>query len=211
MEAGYQRILLAAALLLPGLAPATALAAPEGLIPDLDRRTIKLAKIDNENFEVGIAGGLFSIEDFETNPVTVASLTYHITEDFSVAARYGQTTAGKSSFERLSGDALLLDEEDRDLRFYDLSLAVNLFPGEAFLWDRWAVSSSFYVIGGVGATEFAGNQSLTLNGGVGYRMIANDFLSLNFQVRDHVFDTEITGEAKATHNLELSFGLSVFF
>lgn len=182
-----------------------------GLSPTIERREVKIAGIDTENFEIGISGGLLSVEDFESNPVTIAHLTYHITEDFFAQARFGQSNLGESSFDRLSGGASLLGTEDDQVSFYDLSLAVNLFPGEAFIWNRWAVNSSFYLIGGVGSTEFAASDRFTVNAGVGYRLIANDFLSLNFQVRDHIFDTEITGAEKSTHNIEVTAGLSVFF
>ena len=182
-----------------------------GLIPDFERREVKISDIDTENFEIGIAGGLLSVEDFETNSLGVASLTYHITEDFFVDARVGQSTVGQTSFDKLSGGASLLSSSDRDLEFYDLSLGFNLFPGEAFILNRWAVNSGFYLVGGVGSTRFAGNDEFTVTGGVGYRVIANDFLSFNFHVRDHVFETEITGDKKTTHNFELSAGISIFF
>ncbi len=196
---------------LPSSAEETLAIEDLGLTPVIERREVKIAGIDTENFEIGVSGGLFSVEDFESNPLSVAHLTYHITEDFFAQARFGQSNLGQSSFDRLSGGASLLGTDDDQVTFYDLSLGVNLFPGEAFIWDRWAVNSSFYLIGGVGSTNFASSERFTVNGGVGYRMIANDFISFNFQVRDHVFDTEITGEKKSTHNIELNLGLSVFF
>lgn len=220
METGYQRIFLMSALaiaLCAGVAPPHASADEEvesediGLIRTIERRAVKLADIDSENFEVGIYGGLLAVEDFETNAMVVGSLIYHVTEDFFVEARAGASEAGLSSFERLSGGANLLPADDRKLLFYDLSLGANLFPGEAFFLDKWAVNSSFFLIAGVGATEFAGNQAFTVNAGLGYRMIANDFLSFSFQVRDRMFDTEITGERKLTHNFEISTGISIFF
>lgn len=181
------------------------------LIQEPERRKVKISDIDTENFEFGISGGLLSVEDFETNSLVVGALKYHVTEDFFVEARFGQTKVGETSFEKLSGGASLLTDEDRNLAFYNLSLGVNLFPGEAFILNKWAVNSGFYLVAGVGATQFAGNEEFTISGGVGYRIIANDFLSLNFNVRDHVFETEITGTQKTTHNFEVSAGLSIFF
>ncbi|MBV1878685.1 MAG: outer membrane beta-barrel domain-containing protein [Pseudomonadales bacterium] len=181
------------------------------LVPKQERRKINIADIDNENFEIGLAAGLLSVEDFETNVLLVATLTYHVTEDFFVEARFGQSELGKTSFDKLSGGAKLLSSDDQDLLFYDLSIGLNIFPGEAFILDRWAVNSSFYFIAGIGSTDFAGNQEFTINGGIGYRILANDFLSLNFHVRDHIFETEITGDKKNTHNFEVSAGLSIFF
>jgi outer membrane beta-barrel protein len=232
METGLQRILLIAKLkvrlkqvsylgrylalaslgfALPATAEESLSIEDLGLTPVLERREVKIAGIDTEDFEVGISGGLFSVEDFESNPIAIAHLTYHVTEDFFVQARFAQSELGESSFDRLSGGAQLLGSEDKDITFYDLSLGVNVFPGETFIWDRWAVNSTFYFVGGVGATQFAGSDRFTINGGVGYRLIANDFLAFNFQVRDHVFDTEITGSKKATHNIELGAGFSIFF
>ena len=140
------------------------------LTPAIERREIEIAGIDTENFEIGVSGGLLSVEDFESNPVVIAHLTYHITEDFFAVARYGQSELGESSFDRLSGGASLLGNEDDQLSFYDLSLGINLFPGEAFVWNRWAVNSSFYLIAGVGSTEFASSDRFTVNAGVGYRL-----------------------------------------
>lgn len=196
---------------LPAFAEETLTIEDLELTPPIERREVKIAGIDTENFEIGVSGGLFSVEDFETNPITIAHLTYHITEDFFAQARYAQSELGESSFDRLSGGASLLGSADGEVSFYDLSLGINLFPGEAFILNHWAVNSSFYFIGGVGSTAFAETDRFTVNAGVGYRMIANDFMSFNFQVRDHVFDTEITGSKKTTHNIELSAGLSIFF
>lgn len=233
MEAGDWRIFLSRDWRLPRLEPVwvtgllgacfafAAVAAPEPEDPVADdstpiyaepaRKVVKIADIDTENFEIGVAAGLLSVEDFETNPVTIATLSYHVTEDFFAQARFGQSDVGESSFETLSGGAQLLADDDRSLSFYDLSLGVNLLPGEAFLWNRWAMNSSLFLIGGVGSTQFAGSDRLTVNAGVGYRVILKDFVTLNVSLRDHMFDSEVTGKDKQTHNFEFSAGISVFF
>ncbi len=217
METRNKSQLLALSLLAGTLISGTATAdddadrnAPD-IFPGIERRDVSLAALDTENFEFGISGGLLAIEDFESSALTVASLTYHITEDFFLEGRYGTSRAGETTFEKLSGSAQLLTDEEREVQFYDLSLGINLLPGEAFIGNRWAVSSGLFVVGGIGATEFAGDQAFTANAGVGYRVIANDMVSMSFTVRDRIFDTEITGEPKTTHNLEVSLGLSIFF
>ncbi|MEM7365101.1 MAG: outer membrane beta-barrel domain-containing protein [Pseudomonadota bacterium] len=181
-----------------------------GLLPEYEQEPIKIADIDSENFEIGAFGGVLSIEDFESSAVVGGSLRYHVTEAFFAEARFGTATAGETSFERLSGNVQLLPEDERDVTFYDLSLGLNLFPGEAFFFRR-AVNSGFYVVGGVGATSFAGNDELTINVGGGYQVIINDFMTIGFHIRDHMFESEVTGENKLTHNFEVSTGLSIFF
>ncbi len=184
---------------------------PAVIDPDLDRRDIKPAKIDDENFEVSAYVGIMSIEDFGSDSVFGARMAYHITEDFFMEGAYGSTTAGETSFELLSGAAELLTEEERDFTYYNVSLGYNVFPGEVFLWRERAFNSNFYLIGGVGSTEFAGDERFTANFGAGFRVVATDMFSLRLDVRDHLFDIDLLGEDKTTHNIEYHLGLSIFF
>jgi outer membrane beta-barrel protein len=86
-----------------------------------------------------------------------------------------------------------------------------LFPGEAFLGDGLAFNTALYVIGGAGITKFAGDNRFTLNFGVGYRFLATDWLAIHFDVRDHIFEIDLLGVNKTTHNLETHMGATVFF
>ena len=181
------------------------------LIPEVERHEVKLNEIDNENFEIGAQVGLMSVEDFGVNRVVTASAAYHITEDFFVQATYGMTTVGETSFEVLSGGAQLLSDDERDMTFYDLSLGFNIFPGEAFLARRWAMNSGLYLIGGVGSTDFGGDNHFTVNAGLGYRLIARDWIALRLDIRDYMFEHEILCESKLTHNFLNCSGLTLFF
>ena len=213
-----RQLLIRSSIVLMGMGFAASIQAAEtdedvldsSLLPEYEVEPIKVADIDSENFEIGAFGGVLSIEDFESSAVVGGSLRYHVTEAFFAEARFGTATAGETSFERLSGNVQLLPEDERDVTFYDLSLGINLFPGEAFFFRR-AVNSGFYVVGGVGATSFAGNDELTVNVGGGYQIIVNDFMTIGFHLRDHMFESEVTGESKLTHNFEVSTGLSIFF
>lgn len=178
--------------------------------PDLERRTVEKPAIDKENFEVGLYYGVLSIEDFDAGDVIGASLAYHITEDLFVEGTYGQSEGDKTSYEELSGGAQLLDDGDREYLYYNVSLGWNVLPGEAFFGKR-ALNSSFYLIGGVGRTEFAGDNWFTVNVGAGYRLLLNDWLALRIDVRDHLFDRDLFGEEELTQNIELRGGISYFF
>lgn len=182
------------------------------IIPaDLERQEIDIDAIDSEDFEISVYYGVLSIEDFGSNDVYGLRLAYHITEGVFLEAAYGQSEGGQTSFENLSGSAQLLTEEERDYKYYNLSAAYNLLPGETFIGKRWAFNSALYVIGGVGNTEFGGDDRFTVNFGVGYRLLFNDWLALHFDVRDHLFDSDLLGEEKTTHNFEFTGGFSVFF
>jgi len=179
--------------------------------PRIDRKEIKEAKIDTEDFEIGAFVGLMSVEDFGTNTVYGLRAAYHVTEDMFVEAAYGRTDTDKTSFERLSGAADLLTDDERKLSYYNLSVGYNLLPGETFIGSKRAFNSALYIIGGIGSTDFAGDNRFTLNFGAGYRLLLTDWLALHVDVRDHIFDIDVTGEDKTTHNIEISSGFSIFF
>ncbi len=97
------------------------------------------------------------------------------------------------------------------MSYYNISLGYNLLPGEAFITRRFAMTTDFYLIGGVGSTTFAGDDRYTVNFGAGNRLLFTDWLAVHVDFRDHLFDIDITGVDKTTHNLELSAGMSIFF
>ncbi|HLS79793.1 MAG TPA: outer membrane beta-barrel domain-containing protein [Steroidobacter sp.] len=179
--------------------------------PEVERREIRRARIDTENFEVGAYAGVLSIEDFESNAVYGARLAYHVTEDFFLEASLGRSRAGRTSYENLSGSAELLTDSERDYTYYALSLGWNILPGEVFIGRNRAYNSAFYLIAGIGATSFAGDDMFTVSGGFGYRILPTDWLAVHFNVRDHVYDTDLLGEKKIVNNLEAHLGLSIFF
>jgi len=179
--------------------------------PELERRTITEADIDSEDFEVGAFVGVMSIEDFGSNVVYGARGAYHITEDFFAEAAIGRSEAGETSFETLSGGAQVLTDSQRELTYYNLSLGYNILPGEAFIGEGHAFNSALYLIAGVGNTEFAEDSHFTINVGAGYRFLVNDWVALHVDFRDHIFDSDLLGKDKTTHNLEGTAGISFFF
>jgi outer membrane beta-barrel protein len=116
----------------------------------------------------------------------------------------------KSSAEIL-GNYDLSFGSDRKYKYYDLSLGYNLLPGEVFIGRNRAFNSAFYVVAGAGNTTFHDEDMFTLSFGGGYRILATDAIGLHFDVRDHLFDDDISGEDKTTHNIEFTLGLSWFF
>jgi outer membrane beta-barrel protein len=180
--------------------------------PQVERRDVKPPKIESSDFEAGGYVGFMSVEDFGSNTVYGARLAYHITEGLFAEATYGQTDAGKTSYENLSGSsAPLLTDSEREFKYYDLSLGYNLLPGEVFIGRNHAFNSALYVVVGAGSTSFAGDDYFTFVYGAGYRVLANDWLALHFDVRDHMLDIDVTGEDKSTHNIEFTLGATAFF
>lgn len=218
MESRIQHILLTlgiAAVLLPACAGAATnpdeLELEPLVVREPERREVKIDRIDSENFEIGGYGGLLNVENFGTNSTLGFRGAYHVTETFFIEGQYGTTTLGETSYERLSGGAALLTDDQRDLTYYNVSLGINLFPGESFLGSRWAFKGGLYLIGGVGSTDFAGDERFTINAGVGYRLIATDWLAFHVTVRDHFFQSDLLGEEEDYHNIEFTGAMTLFF
>jgi outer membrane beta-barrel protein len=183
---------------------------PDQIDPNIERRSIDEFDIDSENIEIGVFAGIISIEDFSSDVTAGLRLTYHINENLFVEASYAQATAGETSFEVLSGGLPFLTEEQRDYTYYDVSAAYN-FNGEVFFTDNWVFNTDFFLILGAGSTEFGGDERFTVNAGAGYRILVTDYLSVRFDVRDYVFNSDIIGPEKSVHNLTFTLSTSFFF
>lgn len=178
--------------------------------PDIERRKIKENKIDSENIELGIYGGVLNIEDFGSNDTFGITAGYHISEDFFVELQYGQSQGGRTSFDILSGGSDILTEEERELTHLHLSIAYQLH-GELFLGKNRAYNTNFFIIGGIGNTEFGGNEFFTTNFGGGLRIFFADWIAGRVSFRNYAFSHSLLGEKKSIQNLETQIGLSFYF
>jgi outer membrane beta-barrel protein len=185
---------------------------PAGVVqPQVRRQRITVPRIRSSNWEIGAHYGLLSIEDFGSHPAYGVDLAYHMTEDLFVRAEAGRSTGGLTSFETLGGNIRLLTEAERRFTYYDLGLGYNFLSGEAFFGRSRAMTSSFYVIGGAGATQFAGDKKFTVVAGAGYQVLPLDWMAVHVGFQDHMFQTDLLGSSKLTHNLEAGLGMTVFF
>lgn len=180
------------------------------ITPDLNRREITEDLLDSENWELGAYAGIFTIEDFGSNPVVGLRLAYHLTENFSLESSFGTTEAKESSIEVLGGGIQLLSDDEREYSYYNISIVFNILPGEVFIGKKTAYNSGFYLLVGAGNTNFNNNDYFTTTIGGGLRFYLNDFIALHATVKDHIFDIDLI-EDKQTHNIETSIGVSLFF
>ena len=216
MENWHKRILLAGVAITSALlsysAGAQSLDANEEVIsPDIERRTIERPAIDTEDFEVGMFVGILSIQDFNSEVVYGVRAAWHVTEDFFFEVDYGASKADLTSYEKLTGGPPLFEDSERDYSYYTLNLGWNALPGEVFILDDYAMKSDFYLIGGVGNTDFLGDNWFTVSLGVGYRLLINDWITWRVDVRDHIFDRDVFGLEETTNNIEWTTGITFFF
>ncbi|MDH3948890.1 MAG: outer membrane beta-barrel domain-containing protein [Gammaproteobacteria bacterium] len=182
------------------------------IMPEVQPRDVSEAAIDDESFEVGLYVGILNIENFGTEPLIGIKASYYATEDFFLQVNYGIAKAGLTSFEELGGQNVrLLTDDERDYTYYDFLAGYNIFPGEVFMTSKLTFNSSFYLVGGVGNTEFGGEDNFTTVLGTGYRIVLRDWLTWHIDFRDHIFKSDIISQSQITHNTELSTGVTLFF
>lgn len=214
MDNWHKRILLAGALCGSFTGFVQAQEAEESwqvIDPEVVPREIKPVAIDTEDFEFGAYVGMLAIQDFDADVLYGIRAAWHFSENFFFEANYGSSKGDLTSYEELSGGAPLFEDSERDYTFYDVNLGWNALPGEVFVFDKYAVKSDFYVIGGAGNTEFLDDNFFTLTIGAGYRLLMNDWVTWRVDVRDHIFDRDAFGQNETTNNLELSTGITFFF
>ncbi len=215
MESWFRRILLTA-VVLPSLVMVVPVQAAQDersvlvIEPQIDRRDVQEPEIDAGDFELALFVGSLSIEDFGVSLSQSVNLSFQVTPWGFIEGSYGQSTAELSSYERLSGAARFMDDNDRLLSYYFMALGVNLMPGEAF-WGRRAYNTSLYVVGGLGSVNFAGDDRSSVMYGVGYRLLLNDWLGVHLNVRGYLFDMDLLGEQKTMHSVGNQLGVSIFF
>ncbi len=217
MDVWRYRVLLMQAAVLLGSIGTTGIVWAEDRVmdkiitPDIERRQIKEAMLDTEDFEIGAYYGIMNVEDFGSNNVTGLRLAYHVSEDYFLEAAYGRTKLQKTTYEDLSGAVQLLTPDQRDMDYYNLSVGYNLFPGEVFIGEDWAFNTNLYVILGVGNTNFADEEHFTYNYGAGFRFFATDAITVHLDVRDHLFEHDVLGQKRDSNNLETHLGVTLFF
>lgn len=180
------------------------------VVPEVDRRGIRLPRFPTSDFEIGVLGGTYSTQNFGTSFVGGLRLGYHITEDFFVEGIYGLTNVTDKDFRLVLPGGIFPNEKER-LTYYNISVGYNVLPGEIFLGSAHAFPSQFYLIGGVGSTKLDTQRKPTFNFGAGYRVYFSDHAAIQIDVRDHVFSLDLLGQRQSTQNLELTLGLTGYF
>jgi len=189
--------------------------APQGepaiVEPQVTRRVVKTPKIKAKDFEVGAYFGAISIQDFGTNPLYGVRAAYHVSEDIFLEAYAARSKAGTTSLEDVFPDITVVSNSGRYFTYYDLDVGYNVLPGEIFFGRGRAFNSALYVTVGMGDVKFADKDQFALNFGVGERLLITDWMAIHLDVRDHIFETDLTGRTKNVDNIEATLGLTFFF
>ncbi len=190
-------------------APGTT-ATEQVVVPQVQRRELRLPKYPSNDWELGVFAGVYGTQNFGASGVAGLRVGYHITEDVFVEGAYGQTQVSDDSFRQILPGGVFV-ERTQKLATYSLSAGYNVLPGEVFIGRNRALASQLFVIGGVGRTTLAEQQRQTFNFGVGARVFFNDKVAARVDMRNHVFPLDLLGKRQNTQNLELTAGVAYLF
>ena len=180
------------------------------IVPEVERRELRLPRFPSRDFEVGAFVGTYATENFGASAVYGLRLGYHLTEDWFFEGTFGSTQVSDASFRQILPGGIFTSEKER-LSYYSVSAGYNLLPGEVFLGSRQARATAIYLVGGVGSTDFAGQKRQTFHVGFGWRILLGDRGALRVDLRDHIFSLDLLGQNQSTQNLEASVGFGFHF
>ncbi|MFZ5546597.1 MAG: outer membrane beta-barrel domain-containing protein [Pseudomonadota bacterium] len=194
-------------------APGTAGTQPANqqvIVPEVERRDVKVPRIPSNDFEAGLLAGTYSTQGFGASAVGGLRLGYHVTEDFFVEGVYAQTKVSDELFRQILPGGVYPNPSEK-LTYYNISVGYNLLPGEVFIGSSRAKASAIYLIGGVGSSKIVTQRKQTFNLGLGVRVFLADWAAVQVDMRDHMFSLDILGKRKNLQNLELTAGVTFFF
>jgi outer membrane beta-barrel protein len=180
------------------------------IVPQVDRREVKLPRFPSKDFEIGLFAGTYATQNFGSSLVGGLRAGYHVTEDIFVEAVYAQTKVTDEMFRQILPGGIFA-QETQSLTYYNLSAGFNVLPGEVFIGRNTAKASALYLIGGIGTTKFAQQNRQTVNFGLGTRVLFWERVAMQIDMREHIFSLDLLGKRQDTKNLELTAGFTLYF
>lgn len=202
---------LAMAAALPALAQTPAPPPEQLIVPQVERRDLKLPRYASNDFSAGLFAGSYATQNFGTSAVSGLRLGYHITEDIFVEGSYARSKVSDEDFRQIFPNGGIFPTARQSLSYFNVVAGYNLLPGEIFFGRGNARLSQGYIVAGVGSTNFAGLKRQTLSAGFGLRVVFKDWLAVQADVRDHVYSLDLLGKRTSTQNIEITAGLSFSF
>ena len=193
-----------------GMLAVNAALAQQVIVPEVERREVKLPKFPSKDIAVGLFAGTYATQNFGAAAVVGGRLGYHVTEDWFVEATLGQSKVSDEAFRQVLPGGIFTDPKEK-LSYYEFSAGYNLLPGEVFPTAKRAKATAIYLVAGVGSIKFNQQRSQTIAFGLGGRLLLTERAAVQFDIRDHIFSLDLLGKRQSTHNLELTGGFTYYF
>ena len=180
---------------------------------DLDakrrRRSAKERLVQKTNrHEIGVRGGQYVSDIFDSTYVVGGLYAYHLTEDFAVEASGSYTritSQGGPELERIF--SVLGGQKRRSLLFFSnlvwAPLHAKMQTGSSI------VHFDVQVTAGAGVVDSALSSGIAGNGGVGFMFLLGRAVALRIDLRDYVYRQELLTRRLIVNDLAITGGVSV--
>lgn len=146
-----------------------------------------------------------------------ANGTFHITDWLFIGGTYNKFFHSESSVFNEVQDAYGVFPERKFMDFY-AGGHIGYVPiyGKFILFGTAIVHYDVYLVAGAGVTRTYtvgsdGENRVTGNFGLGSRLFLTEWLTLDFEIRDYIYNEEFKAGDSIVNNLMFQTGLSVFF
>ncbi len=180
------------------------------VVPEVDRRGIRLPRFPTSDFEIGVLGGTYSTQNFGTSFVGGLRLGYHITEDFFVEGIYGLTNVTDKDFRLVLPGGIFPNREGKAHLLQHLGRLQR--PAGRDL-PRQRARLSFAVLPHRRRRQHQARHATQAHIQLRRRLsrLFLRYAAIQIDVRDHVFSLDLLGQRQSTQNLELTLGLTGYF
>ena len=139
------------------------------------------------------------------------TLNYYITEYLALGL-HGSYSLGTESdlFDKVLDEYDLFPQVSKPKWLGEVQFQYDPMYGKFTLFDSWIVPWDIYTLLGTGytKTELAGH--VTLAAGVGQRFYMNHWFTLNFELRDHIYNENYPAGSELVNNLVFTAGVGFF-
>ncbi len=178
--------------------------------PEVERRDIIVPKLESLDLELGVVGGVLSVEDFGANYNYGIDATFHLTEDFFLLGALTFSRVTDRTYRKLNLP-LFGQANGRDVQSQNVALGWNFLQGEMFWLNSLVVSSSAYILLGGGVITFDQEDYFQWSTGMGMKFLPKEWLSFKAEARFMEYESSLLGYKKYGHNMGLLLGIGVNF
>lgn len=143
--------------------------------------------------------------------VAGASLNWHLTEVMALGVNGSYSLGSETDlFDKVIEDYELFPQVSKVLWQANLQFQYAPLYGKFALFNTWIIPWDVYSVLGLGytKTELAGHP--TLSAGIGQRYFMNRWFTVNFELRDHIYNENYPGGSELVNNLLFTAGVSFF-
>lgn len=177
--------------------------------PEIERREVKVTKIDTEDYEIGAFTGFANLDEEKALGVYGLRAGYLISEDWFVEATY--LFQSGLIYDQLRDAVDAQPQASLDYSSYDLAAAYNVLPGQFFVGSRYTIPVAAYLLAGYGETSLLGDSFATLRLAAGLKILPQDGWTLRIELGNRLLDRPGLVLGQYNNTLEGTLGFGVFF